>query len=184
MMYGLLIFVGLLAFWVFYKNTGDRQLDDSYIQEEAAVAPLTPEQISLIKESWAKVIPIKETAAELFYARLFELDPTAKALFKGKLDFQGDKLMTTLNVVVESLENLESVIPMLHAMGKRHIIYNVRAEQYDIVGAAFLWVLDQGLGDAFTEETKQAWTIAYGLIASVMLEAYNENTEQAQTLIN
>jgi|GEM_PF-510547 len=175
MMYDLLIFVGLLSLWMLYRNTRSQQSDSSYIQEEVPTAPLTPEQIVLIKESWAKVVPIKETAAELFYARLFELDPTAKALFKGKLDFQGDKLMTTLNVVVESLENLESVIPMLHAMGKRHIIYNVRAEQYDIVGAAFLWVLGQGLGDAFTEETKEAWTIAYGLIASVMLEAYSED---------
>jgi len=178
-MYDLLIFVGLLSLWMLYRNTRNQQSDSSYIQEEVPVAPLTPEQITLIKQSWAKVIPIKEMAAELFYVRLFELDPTAKALFKGKLDFQGGKLMTTLNVVVESLDNLEGVIPMLHAMGKRHIIYNVRAEQYDIVGAAFLWVLGQGLGDDFTEETKEAWTIAYGLIASVMLEAYSENTEQA-----
>jgi hemoglobin-like flavoprotein len=175
MMYGLLIFVGLLSFWMLYRNTGEQQLESHYVQEEVDTAPLSPEQIKLIQDSWALVLPIKVKAAELFYARLFELDPTAKALFKGKLDFQGDKLMTTISVVVDSLNDLESVVPILYAMGKRHIIYKVRAEQYDIVGAAFLWVLEQGLGDLFTKETKEAWTIAYGIIASVMLEAYSES---------
>ena len=174
MMYGLLIFVALLSFWMLYRNTGKQQLESHYVQEEPDSVPLSPEQIKLIQDSWAQVIPMKEKAAELFYARLFELDPTAKSLFKGKLDFQGDKLMTTLSVVVDSLNDLGSVVPMLHAMGKRHIIYNVRAEQYDIVGAAFLWVLEQGLGEVFTEETEEAWTIAYGIIAGVMLEAYSE----------
>ncbi len=174
MMYGLLIFVALLSFWMLYRNTGKQQLESHYVQEEAELAPLSPEQIKLIQDSWELVVPMKDKAAELFYGRLFELDPTAKPLFKGKLDFQGDKLMTTLSVVVDSLNDLESVVPMLHAMGKRHIIYNVRAEQYDIVGTAFLWVLGQGLGELFTKETEAAWTIAYGIIASVMLEAYSE----------
>jgi 3-methyladenine DNA glycosylase/8-oxoguanine DNA glycosylase len=79
-----------------------RQNQLQYIQE--APSPLSADQIRLIQESWQRILPIKEQAAELFYARLFELDPSVKKLFKGKLDYQGDKLMTTLDVVVNSLD--------------------------------------------------------------------------------
>ena len=43
---------------------------------------MTPEQTMLVKSSWEKVLPISDKAAELFYGRLFELDPELKSLFK------------------------------------------------------------------------------------------------------
>jgi len=165
------MFVAVISAFLCYRNMGKRKMASEY-QQETSPSPLTPKQIQLIRESWAKVLPIKDTAAELFYAHLFELDPDSKALFRGKLDYQGDKLMTTLTVVVNNLDNLDTIIPILQAMGKRHLIYKVQAEQFETVGVAFLWVLEQGLGDDFTDEVQAAWRIAYGLIASVMLEAY------------
>jgi len=170
MMYGVLFIVIGLACLLLVQNTKNkRQNEPQYIQEDSS--PLTKKQIHLIQESWQRVLPIKDQAAELFYARLFELDPSVKSLFKGKLDYQGDKLMTTLNVVVNSLDNLGEVEVMLQAMGQRHIIYNVEAAHFETVGAALLWVLGQGLGDYFTEEVKEAWVIAYGLIADTMKQA-------------
>ncbi|MBE0470461.1 MAG: hemin receptor [Methyloprofundus sp.] len=146
-----------------------KQTQPQYRQEDPSA--LSAYQIQLIQASWQGIIPIKEQAAKLFYARLFELDPSVKKLFKGKLDYQGDKLMTTLNVVVNSLDNLEQVETMLQAMGKRHIIYGVEAAHFETVGAALLSVLEQGLGDNFTEEVKEAWVIAYSLIADTMKQA-------------
>ena len=170
MMYGILFMVILLAFLLLIQNKKNQaRYAQQYIEEEPY--PLSAKQIQLIRESWQRVLPIKKQAAELFYGRLFELDPSVKPLFKGKLDFQGDKLMTTLNVVVNSLDDLSEVEEMLQAMGKRHIIYNVEAAHYETVGAALLWVLKQGLGDYFTEEVEEAWAIAYGLIATTMKEA-------------
>lgn len=170
MMYGVLFLVLLLACWLFFQNRQKKIPDEQqYIKEEAS--PLTKKQIQLIRESWQRVLPIKDMAAELFYARLFELDPSVRRLFKGKLDYQGDKLMTTLNVVVNSLEDLSEVEDMLQAMAKRHIIYGVEAAHFETVGAALLWVLGQGLGDYFTEDVEEAWVIAYGLIAATMKEA-------------
>jgi len=171
MMYGVLFVVILLAFLLLIQNKKNqaRYTQQQYIVEESA--PLSVQQIQLIRDSWQKVIPVRAKAAELFYARLFELDPGVKSLFKGRLDFQGDKLMTTLNVVVNSLDNLAEVEAMLQAMGKRHIIYGVEAAHYETVGAALLWVLGQSLDEDFTAEVEEAWVIAYDVIATTMKEA-------------
>jgi len=170
MMYGILFVVILLALLLLMQNKKNQvRYSREYIEEDSSL--LSVKQIQLIRDSWQRILPIKEQAAEQFYQRLFELDPSVKALFKGRLDFQGDKLMTTLNVVVNSLDDLHEVEGMLQAMGRRHIIYGVEAAHYETVGAALLWVLQQGLGDSFTEEVEEAWVAAYGIIATVMKEA-------------
>lgn len=132
---------------------------------------MNAEQIELLKSSWAKVVPIKDTAAELFYGKLFEMDPAVKPLFKGDMKEQGRKLMAAINTVVNGVDKLDTMVPILQEMGKRHVAYGVKDAHYDTVGAALLWTLGQGLGEAFTPEVKEVWTGAYGAIAGVMKEA-------------
>jgi nitric oxide dioxygenase len=136
---------------------------------------VTPNQIDLIRTSWAKVEPIAETAAGLFYGRLFELDPTIRPLFAhADIAKQGKVLMQTLTVVVKSLDKLDTIVPAVQALGRRHAGYGVRAGDYETVGSALLWTLEQGLGPAFDDDTREAWTVAYQTLASVMLEAAEE----------
>lgn len=133
---------------------------------------MTPTQIDLIRASWTKVEPIADTAAQLFYSRLFELDPRTRALFRRTdMDAQRRNLMQTLTVVVKGLDKLDAIVPAVRALGSRHAGYGVRAKDYDTVGAALLWTLEQGLGAEFDEPTREAWASAYGLLASVMIEA-------------
>ncbi|TDG13358.1 hemin receptor [Seongchinamella unica] len=132
---------------------------------------MTPQQISLVKSSWAQVAPISQQAAALFYGRLFELEPKYKALFKGDMKSQGKMLMSMLNTAVASLDRLDTIVPAVQQLGQRHVGYGVKEDDYDTVGAALLWTLGQGLGDAFTEEVEEAWTIAYTTLADVMIEA-------------
>jgi hemoglobin-like flavoprotein len=132
---------------------------------------MTPQQITLIQESWRKVLPISDTAAELFYNRLFVLDPSLKPLFKGDMKEQGRKLMAILNTVVTKLDQLGDIVPAAQDLGRRHGTYGVQPAHYDTVAAALLWTLAAGLGDAFTDEVKQAWTQAYGILAKVMIDA-------------
>jgi len=133
---------------------------------------VTPTQIDLIRASWTKVEPIADTAAQLFYGRLFEVDPRTKVLFRRTdMEAQRRNLMQTLTVVVKSLDKLEAIVPAVQALGRRHAGYGVRAADYETVGAAPLWTLEQGLGEAFDEPTRDAWASAYGLLASVMIEA-------------
>lgn len=134
---------------------------------------LTETQIDLVSNSWNKVIPIAETAAELFYNRLFELDPSLKALFKGDMKQQGEKLMSMITVAVKALNRLDDVVPAIQQMGRRHVDYKVEPEHYNTVGAALLWTLGQGLGDGFTTEVEEAWTVVYGILSTTMIDAAN-----------
>lgn len=131
---------------------------------------MTPEQKTLVKESWAKVLPIQEKAAELFYGRLFEKYPEVQPYFKGDMKEQGKKLMAMLNTAVNGLDNLEALIDPLKQSGAAHKGYGVKAEDYDKVADAFLWTLGQGLGDAFTDQVKEAWTVTYTTVAGVMID--------------
>ena len=132
---------------------------------------MTPEQIELVKSSWEKVIPIADKAAELFYAKLFELDPCVKPLFKGDMVEQGRKLTSSLTFTVNALNRLEEIVPTVQQLGVRHVAYGVKDKDYDTVGAALLWTLEQGLGDSFNEDVKDAWATAYTLLADTMKAA-------------
>jgi len=134
---------------------------------------MTPDHVKLVQESFAKVAPISETAAVLFYDRLFDIAPKVRAMFPTDLTEQRRKLMATLAVVVGGLGNLESVLPAASALAKRHVSYGAKAEHYPVVGAALLWTLEKGLGDGWTPDVAEAWTAAYGTLSGFMIsEAY------------
>lgn len=129
--------------------------------------------VTLVQDSFKKVAPISDVAAELFYGRLFEVAPQVKPMFRGDMKEQGRKLMATLGVVVAGLTRLETVLPAASALAKQHVAYGVKAEHYPIVGSALLWTLEKGLGDAWTPELAAAWTAAYGTLSGYMIsEAY------------
>jgi len=134
---------------------------------------VNPAQINLVQESFAKVAPISEQAATLFYDRLFEVAPAVKVMFPADMTEQRRKLMATLAVVVNGLSNLESVLPAASALAKRHVSYGARPEHYPVVGGALLWTLEKGLGEAWTADVADAWTAAYGTLSGYMIsEAY------------
>ena len=135
---------------------------------------MTPEQLVLVKESWAKVVPIKEQAAELFYGKLFELDPALKPMFKGNMQEQGRKLTAMINTAVSGLDRLEAIVPAVQDLGRRHVAYGVRDSHYDTVGTALVWTLEQGLGADFTPACKAAWVTVYGVLSGTMKEAAAE----------
>jgi hemoglobin-like flavoprotein len=142
---------------------------------------MTPTQIGLIRESWAAVEPIADAAAGLFYGRLFELDPALERLFRRTdMARQRQVLMGTLAVVVKTLDRIEELLPAVEALGRRHAGYGVRESHYATVGAALLWTLEQGLGEAFTPAVREAWTEAYGTLASVMIGAAKSAPSEAE----
>jgi hemoglobin-like flavoprotein len=136
---------------------------------------MTPDQIDLVQSSFAKVVPIADAAAGLFYGRLFEIAPEVKPLFRNDMREQGRKLMTTLGVVVGSLKNLDAVLPAAKALAVKHVGYGVTAAHYEPVGTALIWTLEKGLGEDFTLETKNAWISTYAALSGVMIaEAYGK----------
>ncbi|MFM9917822.1 MAG: globin domain-containing protein, partial [Rhizobacter sp.] len=132
---------------------------------------LNSTQIALVQTSFAQVEPIADAAAQLFYKRLFELDPAISQLFKGDMAQQGKKLMSMIGAAVRGLNDLDRLVPVVQQLGVRHNGYGVRPEHYGTVGAALLWTLEQGLGPAFTPEVRAAWTAVYGVLAETMQSA-------------
>jgi hemoglobin-like flavoprotein len=129
------------------------------------------ESIRLVQQTWKQVDPIRDQAAALFYGRLFELDPSLRPLFKGDMAEQGRKLMNMLATAAMGLDRLDGIVGEVQALGRRHVAYGVQDAHYDTVGAALLWTLEQGLGDAFTPQVKAAWAEAYTLLADTMKQA-------------
>jgi hemoglobin-like flavoprotein len=135
---------------------------------------MTPHHISVVTSTWQKVIPIRETAAALFYGKLFEIDPSLRSLFKGDMQEQGRKLMSMLNTAVVSLSNLDRLLPLVQELGRRHSKYGVQHKDYEAVAAALIWTLNEGLGPAFTDEVKQAWVATYTVLATTMKNAADQ----------
>lgn len=135
------------------------------------MAGLTEDQVKLVKSNWSSVKKIKETAADLFYYKLFELDPKARELFKDDISIQKKALMATISFAVAMLNHPDKLVPSVQDLGVRHAKYGVTPDHYGTVGAALLWTLEQGLADAWTPEAKAAWTEVYGILSSTMIES-------------
>lgn len=124
--------------------------------------------VQLVRDSWAKVVPIGPQAADLFYHNLFERDPTLQSLFRGDMEEQGRKLMRMIGAAVGKLDDPDSLIPALQQLGSRHTGYGVEPAHYRTVGSALLATLAQGLGEEFTDPVRDAWAGVYGFMTEVM----------------
>ena len=143
---------------------------DSATDKPFGVSPFA-EQVAIVQSTWLKVLPISDAAAQLFYGRLFEMNPSLKRMFRGDMREQGKKLMHMINAAVNGLSRLERIIPAIQDLGRRHAGYGVKDEHYAAVGAALLWTLGKGLGPDFTPAVKDAWAAVYGVLAKTMQEA-------------
>jgi len=132
---------------------------------------MTSNDILLVQVSWRKIEPIQDAAAELFYLKLFELDPTLRELFSEAMDSQGTKLMQMIGAAVRGLDRVDALLPVVRQLGMRHVAYGVRDAHYGTVAVALLWTLEQVLRDEFTPEVKSAWIKTYGVLSQTMREA-------------
>lgn len=129
---------------------------------------MTSKQIQIVEEGIELLQPIAMDAARLFYGKLFELDPSLRHMFRGDMDEQGRLLMNMLTAAARSLRRFDQLAPSIEAMGRRHACYGVRDEHYDTVATALVWTLEQGFGEAFTVEVRDAWVAMYVMITGVM----------------
>lgn len=135
---------------------------------------MNPTTIHDVQRTFDLITPIADNAASLFYSKLFELDPSLKAMFKSDMSEQRKKLMQILGVAVSSLSNLNAIVPAVQDLGRRHVQYGVQPQHYNTVAQAILWMLEQTLGAAFTPAVKQSWTEVYTILADTMIAAANE----------
>ena len=139
---------------------------------------MTPNQITLLRETWDAVVPNADAVAQQFYRRLFEIDPSAADLFAGTdMARQRSMLLQALGHVMKKVDQAESLVPTLEELGRRHVTYGVEDRHYASVGTALMDTLEKGLGSAFTEDARAAWAAAYTLISDTMRGAGVEPRE-------
>src|SRR5262249_27114462 len=127
--------------------------------------------IRTVPSNWVRLLPIKDLAAQLFYEKLFEIDPSLRPLFKGDMRQQGEKLMQVIDAAVNGLSRLEHITAAIQELGRRHAAYGVKDHHYDTVGVALLWTLGESRGAEFTPKAKDAWVTVYDVLATTMREA-------------
>jgi hemoglobin-like flavoprotein len=132
---------------------------------------MTPEQIKVVRLTFAQAMNRKIEVGKIFYERLFVIAPDTKILFKGDIEEQSRKLMDTLAIAIGNLRDTPALVGMLEALAHRHVAYGVREEHYDKVGEALLWTLEKDFGVAFTGEVRNAWATLYGIVAETMRKA-------------
>jgi hemoglobin-like flavoprotein len=131
-------------------------------------------QIALVQESWEKINPIRAAAAEMFYAKLFELDPSLRTFFHDNPTEQGDQFMKMVATAVATLNKPDELLPVLQALGTRHARYGVKDNHYDTMALALFDTLHKGLGTAFTNDIQLAWKVVFSVIATTMKNAANK----------
>ncbi|MGB5833161.1 MAG: globin domain-containing protein [Thiohalocapsa sp.] len=131
---------------------------------------MNPEEIALVRASWADVMAIWDKAGETFYGRLFDVYPEVRPLFKGEIDEQGEKLMRMIGKAVHALDGLEPLDRVIKMTGARHSGYGVQDEDYQKLAEALFWTLEQSLGDGFTPAVRSAWVSVYDDLADLMRE--------------
>ena len=140
---------------------------------------LSEAQVQMVQDSFTKVAPIADTAASIFYDRLFTIAPEVKPMFAdADMAEQGKKLMTTIGIAVKGLTNLEKIVPTVQNLGVKHIDYGVKKEHFAIVGEALIFTLEKGLGDDWNEELKEAWATTYQILADTMIDAMEKATAE------
>lgn len=140
---------------------------------------MTPAEIALVREGFERIAPDAMNVGLAFYQKLFELDPALRPLFAGDLRPQAGHLMAALTMVVRSLHDLGPILARIQLLGRRHVSYGVKAKDFTTVGAALLATLEAGLGEAFTDEARAAWTAAYMTLAHAMIATMEESMPAA-----
>lgn len=136
---------------------------------------MTPQQIQAVKDSWKQVAKLDAAiVGQLFYARLFEVNPELKSLFRTSQPEQSKKLMAMIGYIISRLDRLDDLEEDIQRMALRHVHYGVKEKHYNIVGAALLWTLKKSVGEGWNASLEEAWTKCYVTLSAAMIDASQE----------
>ncbi|MBL8807749.1 MAG: hypothetical protein JNN22_12955 [Rhodospirillales bacterium] len=132
---------------------------------------MTPQQIRLVRDSFARIAPSHQLVGARFYENLFRIDPSLRSHFQGDMREQGTKLIAAMAAVVRSLDEPSPAADLLRDLGKRHVGYGVDKRHYSAVGTALLETLGECFGPAFNAHLREAWVATFAVISDAMNSA-------------
>ncbi|WP_186398115.1 globin family protein [Stappia sp. P2PMeth1] len=139
---------------------------------------MTEDEIRKIQASFASLQSNADELGLMFYERLFTTHPELRDLFPRDITPQARKLVQMLALMVNGLNRLEALLPAVKELARRHVDYGVKDEHYAAVGETLLWTLAQGLGPAFTDDLRSAWSTAFSMLSGVMIAVGREEVWQ------
>ena len=143
---------------------------------------MTANEVEIVQRTWRAVQAVGDTATELFYGKLFSLDPSLQKLFHGEAKDQGRNLTAMISVVVGSLSRPERVVLAVQQLGRRHAAYGVQARHFELARTALLWMLEQVLEEAYTPLVGAAWGRVYDFLAATMRDGFSPPTKAPRAL--
>ncbi|NME67471.1 globin domain-containing protein [Flammeovirga aprica] len=132
---------------------------------------ISDRQIELVQHSFTLITPHRKQFSDLFFAKLFQVDPVLESSLKLDPSDQERKMIPMLSAVVNGLVDIELIIPILHDFGRTHAEYNVEDTHYEAVKQALLYALETVLEQEWTSEISIAWNTCYTVIIDIMKEA-------------
>ena len=119
---------------------------------------LTPAQKRLIRESFVRIEPALDLVGQLFYLKLFRLDPALRSRFGSDPKTLGRKFMAAVKLTIIALNHEDGLAPTLKLLGVSQRQLGMRVRNYRTMGKAWIWTLERSLEKSFTRQSKDAWT--------------------------
>ena len=136
--------------------------------------------LEALETSFDLVAPRGDELMDAFYSRLFAAAPAVKPLFAGTdLRKQKAMLLRLLGLLRRSLRDLDSIVPLLHDLGARHVGYGAQPQHYPVVGAVLIAAMAEVAGDAWEARFERAWGAAFDVVAGAMLEGASRQLDLA-----
>jgi nitric oxide dioxygenase len=132
---------------------------------------MTPEQLELVRSSYAALGDERRAVARDFYKRLLAADPAVEALFGDDPEVMAAKFSDELAAIVEAIVSYDAFATRLQELAARHLGYGVQTRHYRLVGDALVAALAAALAPRWDETLDAAWRTAYNLVAEVMMAA-------------
>jgi hemoglobin-like flavoprotein len=129
---------------------------------------LTAEQKRLIRESFVRLEPAIDLVGQLFYLKLYRLDPSFRDRFGGDPETLGRKFMAGVKLTIVSLKHEDCLTPIIKLLGLRQRQLGMKVRDYRMMSKAWMWTLERSLDKSLTKQTKDAWTVLLGQITRVL----------------
>jgi len=129
---------------------------------------LTAEQKRLIRVSFLRIEPALDLVAQLFFLKLFRLDPSLRKKFSGPIEVQARKFAAGAKLAMISIGHEDGLAPTLRLLGARHRQLGIRARHYRTMSRSLVWTLERSLDKDFDRDTKDAWNTLLASFTHIM----------------
>jgi len=119
---------------------------------------MTPQQITLVKNSWRSFRQVEpNTVGDVFYTHLMHKNPSLKSIFKYSLERRSKLLFDFLSTIITRLDKINDLEDDIRLVAATYAGYGILPQHYEMIRTALLWTLEKGLENDWTPDVADAW---------------------------